>query len=269
MVVTPLVPLLFSACTSELAPSAPLAEDVRLAVLPPEATVVFHLAPGRFVADLEAAGLPEGLDLADASAVGGCGPSGCLALVEAAPGLLNPAASPGALVPSRLDRVAPDGTPLVWRVLGPGKAVLGDAPAVAEAWQGVQAEAPGFDAAPWAEDVPAGESWLLVVDAEAFGEQAARRLDRLAKPGGHAVGESLARFDTFWPGLRARSAAFAMSFDDEAGLLRARVRCHSEADAVAVEAEAWARAGFSPFEVASIRREGVRVEITVQPAGLL
>lgn len=269
MVVTVLVPLLFSACSLELPPQSARLDDPRVAVLPPDASVVFRLAPGRLAADLAEGGPVAGVDLSDASALGACGASGCLALVEGAPTRLDPASSAAAIVPARFDTHAPDGTPVVWRVLGRGKGVFGDAGAVEAAWQAVQAGAPGFDAQPFLDDVPAGETWLLVVNAEAFGSQVAGRLDRLATPSGHVVAESFERFDRFWPGLRARAVTFALALDEAEALVRVRVRCSTEADAIAVEGEARVRSAFAPVEVQSITREGLRVEITASVGELL
>lgn len=261
MVVTLLLPVLLVACSPELGLSADLEGDARLAVLPADASVVFRLAPGRFAEELAELGVGAADELREASALGGCAAAGCVLLVEGAPTLLSPGAGPDALVPARLDTHAPDGSPLVWRVIGPGKAVFGDAAAVEAAWQGVRAGTPGFDASAVADDVPAGESWLLVVDPEAFGALAAARLDGLAHPQGKVVSDTISRLDQFWPGLRARAASFALSFDDESGLVRVRLRAHDVAAAVALEAEARARAAFSPVAVSGVERLGLHVEM--------
>lgn len=261
MAVPLLWPVLLAACSPELGLSADLEADARLAVLPAEASVVFRLAPGRFAEELAEIGLGGAAELREASAVGGCADAGCVVLVEASAALLSVGAGSRAVVPARLDSHAPDGRPLVWRVLGPGKAVFGDAAAVEAAWQRVRTDAPGFDAARHADDVPAGESWLLVADPEAFGELAAARLDGLATPQGQVVSDTIFRLDQFWPGLRGRAASFASSFDDESGLVRVRLRAHDAASAVALEAEARARAAFSPVAVSGVERVGLHVEL--------
>lgn len=261
MVVTLLLPVLLVACSPEPGRSADLEGDTRLAVLPADASVVFRLAPGRFTEELAELGVGAAAELREASALGGCTAAGCVVLVEGAPSLLSPGAGPEVPVPARLDTHAPDGRPLVWRVLAPGKAVFGDAAAVEAAWQGVRAGTPGFDASAFLDDVPAGESWLLVVDPEAFGALAAARLDGLANPQGQVVSDTIRRLDQFWPGLRARAASFALSVDDESGLVRVRLRAHDPALAVALEAEARARAALSPVAVSGVERVGPHVEM--------
>lgn len=241
--------------------SADLEGDARLAVLPSDASVVFRLAPGRFAEELAELGVGGATELREASALGGCAAAGCVVLVEGSSAILAPDAGPEALLPAQVDTHAPDGRPLVWRVLAPGKAVFGDAAAVEAAWQGVRSGAPGFDGAAFAGDVPAGESWLLIAAPEAFGQLAATRLDGLATPRGHVIRDTIARLDQFWPGLRSRAASLALSFDDESGLLRVRLRAHDAPAAMALEAEARARAAFSPVAVSGVERLGLHVEM--------
>ena len=238
-----------------------------MAVLPADATVVFRVAPGRVAAGL-AELIPEAvapaLELAGTSALGACGGHGCLLLVDGPAALLNPAASPAALVPARRDVRAPDGAPVAWRVLGPGKAVLGDAAAVAAAWKGVQEEAPGFEPGEFARDVPDGDAWVLVVDPVGAGWDAMGRLDRMGADRGDAVIDALDRFDDAWPALRQRAVSVAAALSADDGLVRVRLRCRDEAAAADVEAEARARVALSPLAVESITRDALHVELVLR-----
>ena len=103
-------------------------------------------------------------------------------------------------------------------------------------------------------------------DADAFGVEAARRLDRMGPAHGDRIVEALDRFDAAWPGLRARVDVLALSASVEEGLVRVRLRCLDEATASEVESEARSRSVLSPLPVESIVREGRRVEIAVRLA---
>lgn len=212
----------------------------------------------------------------------GCGALGCVGLVEGELDTLDfgrvaERVSEGAKPQGMSTRLGPRRVVVqagrervVVRRLSPSKLAFGDASALRELSAERRAGAPGFDPAPLAGLVPAGELFVALLEpADVLGLAAARA----ERSGRHQVGAR-------WRGWVAEAAAqpvraLALAIDgEEAPVLRLRLRCEDAVGAALVaevaraRLAAAARAGDLGAEVAAgaeVVRVGERVEITARP----
>ncbi len=282
-----LLPLALLACATEhLAPDAAIGGDAMLAALPADVTLVASFdaeeARGGALEELLAA-LGADVDVL-ADALGGevargrvgCGGAGCVVLGEGALDVPADArvrvdahgARIATLAPARgplrgFDGRTAVGEPVAARLLGDGKFVLGDRPAVRATYAARRGG--GFDPALLDGEVPAGVAWVAVRDPARFVDQAAARAER--RDGDGAAVES-------W--LADRAAQLPVELDDieviaasvtADGIARLRVRC-ADADAARVLERALAAAA-AGTPVERVVRSGRRVEAEGELGALL
>lgn len=164
----------------------------------------------------------------------GCGPDGCVALVEGDLAGATPRAAhaPGLrLVPTAngMDGRTRAGENVVVRKLSPRKAVAGDRAAARAAWEVKRGERDGLR--PADAEVPAGDAWIWVRDRDAAEADLTARAER------HSPG-CAPRTDTLlaqWPGLEAAEELVitATLRRDLAVLVRARTASPADAERLA------------------------------------